>query len=280
MLRPLNLVEARWSSVLTSAAGPGSARITMLLDMYRTVCALLLAASLVLCTSATFAADAGFGSCPQFFPGKPPLVSEESRLAVRELCFDAFAVLYSGVSKTPVFAVERLTRDQLADARDERRTGRFFADARLRSKERATLDDYRGSGFDRGHMAPAADMQTAQAMAQSFSLANMVPQSPENNRGAWAKSVEKATRKYVQRTGGPVYVFTGPVFPIEPQTIGPGHVWVPQYLYKLVYDSKANRAWAHWIENSDHARGAKPISYRELVSRTGIEFLPGKHPGS
>lgn len=252
----------------------------MLLDMYRTVCALLLTASLAICTSVAAAAEPGFKSCPQFFPGKPPLVTDQSRLVVRELCFDAFAVLHSGASKTPVFAVERLTRDQLADAQDERRTDRFFADARLRSRERATLDDYQHSGYDRGHMAPAADMPTAQAIAQSFSLANMVPQSPKNNRGVWAKSVEKTTRKYVQRTGGPVYVFTGPVFPKQPQTIGPGHVWVPEYLYKLVYDPKTNRAWAHWIENSDRARGAKPISYRELVSRTGIEFLPGKHPGT
>lgn len=128
-------------------------------------------------------------------------------------------------------------------------------------------------------MAPAADMPTMQAMAQSFSLANVVPQSPKNNRGVWAKSVEKATRKYVQRTDGPVYIFTGPVFPKQPQTIGPGHVWVPAYLYKLVYDLQANRTWAYWIENSDRTRGTKPISYRELVSRTGIEFLPGKQPG-
>ena len=237
-------------------------------------------ASFAVCASATFAREVGFGACPQFFPGNPPVVSEQSRLAVRELCFDAFAVLHSGVSKTPVFAVERLTRDQLVDAQDEPRTDRFFADARLRSKERATLDDYQRSGYDRGHMAPAADMPSAQAMAQSFSLANMVPQSPKNNRGVWAKSIEEATRKYVQRAGGPVYVFTGPVFPERPQTIGSGHVWVPAYLYKLVYDPQTNRAWAHWIENSDHTRAARPISYRELVSRTGIEFLPGKQPGS
>jgi endonuclease G len=50
---------------------------------------------------------------------------------------------------------------------------------------------------------------------------------------------------------------------------------VPKYLYKLVYDSVTGRAWAHWIENTDEARAGRPITYEELVRRTGIEFLPG-----
>ena len=174
---------------------------------------------------------------------------------------------------------EKLNRASVADA-DETRTNKFYADARLRSAERATLDDYKASGFDRGHLAPAGDMPTAQAMAQSFSLANMVPQASEHNRGAWAKSVEMATRKYAGRASGNVYVITGPVF--EPSiaqspSIGPGHVRVPRYLFKLVYDEDQNRAWAHWHLNDNSTRASKPISYGELVRRTGIEFLPGPH---
>ena len=56
-------------------------------------------------------------------------------------------------------------------------------------------------------MVPAADVTTVEGMAQSFSLANMVPQAPVNNRKAWA-SIEKATRKYVMRASGDVYVVT------------------------------------------------------------------------
>ena len=220
--------------------------------------------------------SASFSACRQFFAGgRPPVVSP--RPTHRALCYEAFAILHSGESKTAVFVAERLNQASIADA-DEKRTNKFFPDARLRSAERATLDDYKGSGFDRGHLAPAGDMPSAQSMAQSFSLANMVPQAPEHNRGAWAKSVEEATRKYASRATGDVYVITGPVYDpsiAQSQGIGAGQVRVPKYLFKLVYDQDANRAWAHWHLNDEATRGSKPISYSELVRRTGIDFLPG-----
>jgi endonuclease G len=120
-------------------------------------------------------------------------------------------------------------------------------------------------------------MTTTGAMAQSFSLANMVPQAPRNNSGAWS-GIERATRKYVMRASGDVFVLTGPVFAAPAEHIGPGRVAVPRYLFKLVYDPGTGRAWAHWIENADDAHAGRPISYGELVKRTGIDFLPGLHP--
>ena len=215
-----------------------------------------------------------FQACPQFFAGAAsPRVNKSFQIPPRALCYQSFAVLYSGESKTPIFVAERLNRAQLEDAKDEKRTNRFFADARLRKAERAELEDYKGSGFDRGHMAPAGNMPTAEAMAQSFSLANMVPQAPKNNQLSW-KGIEQATRKYVMRAKGDVYVITGPVFEGTPKTIGPGKVWVPTYLYKLVYDETTGRAWAHWIENTNEAKAGRPITYEELVRRTNIQFLP------
>ncbi|WP_194726640.1 DNA/RNA non-specific endonuclease [Noviherbaspirillum malthae] len=215
-----------------------------------------------------------FRDCPQFFAGATsPRINKSFQVAPRALCYQSFAILYSGVSKTPVFVAERLNRAQLEDAKDEKRTNRFFADARLRKTERAELDDYKGSGFDRGHMAPAGDMPSARAMAQSFSLANVVPQAPKNNQKAWS-GIEQATRKYVMRAKGDVYVISGPVYEGKPKTIGRNRIWVPRYLYKLVYDPATGRAWAHWIENTDQARASKPISYEELVRKTNIEFLP------
>ena len=224
-------------------------------------------------------AQAGFDECRQFFVnGKSPVIQTSAPSKQRELCFDAFAILHSGQSKTPIYVAERLNRTQLLDARDEKRTNKFYEEARLPNSERARLTDYKNSGFDRGHMAPAADMPNAQAMAQSFSLANMVPQAQENNRGPWAKSVEKPTRQYAMRAAGYVYVFTGPVFEAPVDKVGAGQVWVPKYLYKLVYDPSTNRAWAYWLENTNEARATRPISYEELIRRTGIEFLPSVQP--
>lgn len=211
-----------------------------------------------------------FAQCPHFFPnGIPPAVLPRPHL--RELCYEAFAVLHSGSTKTPVFVVQRLNRQSIEDA-DEKRAKRFFADARLPNAERAELEDYKNSGYSRGHMAPAGDMPTPTAMAQSFSLANMVPQNAQHNGGAWNK-IEQDTRHYVRRAKGDVFVFTGPVFTDSSPSIGDNGVRVPTYLYKLVYDATTQRSWAHWQANREGEVVGPPISYRELVKRTGIEFL-------
>lgn len=231
----------------------------------------------VLAASSYAAED--FHGCLQFFAhAEPPLVALLP--STRALCYDSFAVLHSGESKTPVYVAEKLNREAMAQTH-EKRSNVFFEEASLSPAERASLADYAGSGFDRGHMAPAGDMTNAQAMEQSFSLANMVPQAPQHNRGVWAKAVEQATRKFAARAQGDVYVITAPVFvpsiALSP-SIGPGQVHVPAYLFKLVYDQASNRAWAYWQENDDATRGSPPISYAELVRRTGVRYLPGVSP--
>ena len=240
---------------------------------------LLAAFILGLSNAPVFAASADFEQCLQVFANNtPPVVHNQNEQKPRALCFSGFAVLHSGKSHTPIYSAERLNRELLLDAKHKKRTNKFFADARLPRAERAELEDYRDSGYDRGHMAPAADMATEESMAQCFSLANMVPQAPINNRKTWA-GIEKATRKYVMRAAGDVFVITGPAYDGTPVTIGSNGVRVPQHLFKLVYDPSANRAWAYWVDNTDYARASKPIGYDELVRRTGIEFLPGFHGG-
>lgn len=214
----------------------------------------------------------GFAGCPQFFAGgRAPAVALAGRL--RELCFDGFAVLHSGESRTPVYVAERLNRDTVMRAQKIERTGRFFADARLPAAERAELSDYKGSGYWRGHMAAAANMPSTQAMAQSFSLANIVPQDPKQNAGPWAKVVED-TRKYALRAKGDVYVMTGPVF-AEQRVIGPNRVHVPTHLFKLVHDASNGRTWVHWQQNAPDAKVNKPLTYGEFRQWVGLDLLPG-----
>ncbi len=118
----------------------------------RLVSRLATSAAILLCITATAHAATGFESCPQFFAqGAVPQVRNAQNVKPRALCFEAFAALHSGTTKTPVYVAERLNAKQVADAQDEERTNRFFADARLPRAERAELDDYKGSGYDRGH---------------------------------------------------------------------------------------------------------------------------------
>lgn len=218
-----------------------------------------------------FSAFALFDQCKELFPNQQIPTSPQLG---RDLCFDGFAIYYSPQDKKPIYTVEKLHHKQFL-ASHPRRTNQFYEEARLPFAERAQLSDYRGSGYDRGHNAPAGDMHTDQSMAQSFSLANMMPQARQNNQGIWSKNVEEPTRQYMKRSTGDIYVYTGSVG--KSGSIGSGRVTVPSHLFKLVYDPSKNSAWAYWIENTNEANMNPPISYEELVQKTGIDFhLPLK----
>ena len=207
-----------------------------------------------------------FEECTDLFPQRQIPSTQE---AGRDLCFDSFAIYYSPIDKKPIYTVEKLSREQLS-APHPKRSNQFYEEARLPLAERALLSDYRGSGYDRGHNAPAGDMTNERSMAQSFSLANMMPQARQNNQGIWAKNVEEPTRLYVKRVAGDVFVYTGSVG--NSGSIGNSRVTIPSHLYKLVYDPNKNLAWAYWIENTNEAPMRPPISYQDLVGKTGIDF--------
>ena len=187
-----------------------------------------------------------------------------------------------------MFVAERLNRQGILDA-DEKRGDKFFGDARLPRAERAELTNYKGSGYARGHMAPAGDMPTPAAMAQSFSLANMVPQSLKQNSAPWAK-IEKDIWHYTSRANGDVFVITGPVFDQSSTTIGANQVRVPSHLYNLVYEEQTGRAWAHWQANAGSTNDAiatlhrindKRATLRQQVSQletgVGVDPFPRTH---
>ena len=228
--------------------------------------------ALSLFVSATIAAAAQTG-CPDHFAGgqSPDIINLELSIKAREVCYAEFGLMHSGVPRTPLYAAEHLSLDRLALAGSMKRNSRFFPDPHIPVLERAELWHYAKSGYDRGHMAPSADMPDEKSQQESFSLANMVPQNSANNRGVW-KGIESAVRK-LARDRGELYVVTGPVFRGEkPQRIG-GAVMVPTLLFKAVYDPRRHEAGAYLVEN---AAGAQPqkISISELEKVAGIGTFP------
>lgn len=210
----------------------------------------------------------GFGSCPQFFPDGRPISYVQG---ARELCFNEFAVAYNPQTRSPAVVIERLNAQSVRKARLQQRTDQFFEDARVPAKERAYLRDYQGSGYHRGHMAPAGNMSTPEGMAQSFALTNVVPQDPVNNTGIWS-DLESSTRKYVLRAKGDVYLFTGPLYGAQGQTIGRG-IPVPTSLWKVVYDAADKRAWVFWVRNDSSKQSNVRIDYAEFLRRGGPHVL-------
>ena len=89
----------------------------------------------------------------QFYREVPPyLVKESLKKDSYPLCFNGFNVMYSGVSKTPLWVAEYLNPQRLSTK--IKREDNFHEESRVAERHRALLSDYRGSGYDRGHMAP------------------------------------------------------------------------------------------------------------------------------
>jgi endonuclease G len=232
-------------------------------------------ASLLAALSATVSLNALAASdCPQFSPGgRAPIVANaKMRASTQQLCYSDFAVLHSGVTHGPLWSAEHLTAEHMDDARDNTRTNRFFVDKKLPPGDSATLSDYKKSGYDRGHMSPAGDRWDKKGMAESFSLANVVPQNSSNNRRIWSR-IEQSVRRLVEQSGD-AYVVTGPLFSgRQLQTIGESRVLVPTQLYKVVYLPGRDLAFAVVVDNTPtNEYTVKTV--RELEAMSGLQF-PG-----
>ena len=205
----------------------------------------------------------------------PVLVNPKLSGRTVPLCFAAFAVLDSGQTRTPLYAAEHLTRLSVADARNVARDDAFHEEPRLPDDVRASLDDYVRSGYDRGHLAPAGDMPSEVAQAQSFSLANIVPQDRAMNRGLWSDIEESVRRLAVRR--GSLYVVTGAIFSgASVRQIGNG-VLVPTQLFKALYDPGSGEAGAYLASNADDGDW-RAVSIADLQAAAGIDVFPGLTP--
>lgn len=211
--------------------------------------------------------------CPEHFANgqAPDVINRKLGSKTREVCYSGYAIKHSGVTRTPLYAAEHLTRERLMQGKGLKRHNSFHPDDHIPAFERAELRHYSRSGYDRGHIAPSADMFDPQSQYECFSLANMVPQAPENNRGPW-EGIESTVRK-MARGRGSLYVVSGPIFQGERlQQIG-GAVMVPTKLFKAVYDPDRDEAGAYVIENAADAQ-PQEMSIAELEKCSGISIFP------
>ena len=149
------------------------------------------------------------------------------------LSMESYRVEYDSVLLVPHTVEWMLSGSCLGKSRREP-SWRFAEDSRV-PIPRACHDDYTHSGYDRGHMVPAADRSAStKAMRQTFLMTNVCPQAPALNRGAW-KKIEDACRRYV-RNGHQLRIVANSVFwQADTQLIGGHHVAVPHGFVKTVY---------------------------------------------
>ena len=166
---------------------------------------------------------------------------------------EGYALGYDYNWKIPRWVTYRLTVDEIANPAVGRNDD-FRPDPMLKQSA-AQLEDYRGSGYDRGHMAPAADMKwSAKAMSECFYLSNMVPQDRQNNGGIW-NEIEQTVRGFATKERS-VFIVTGPIVDGMHDTIGPNRVAVPQSLYKVVYDETPPEKMIAFVVPNKASRGS------------------------
>lgn len=158
-----------------------------------------------------------------------------------------------------------------------KRPSRFIADTRTKS---ATHDDYTGSGFDRGHMAPNYAIATRygqEAQRETFLMSNICPQAPDLNRIWWRLLEEKEANDFAVRMER-VWVITGPIFDAAPKRLR-GGVEVPAAFYRILLDEENGQPRALAFIAPQTATGRETLdaflaSVRDVEAQTGLDFHP------
>ncbi len=190
--------------------------------------------------------------------------------------YTGFTLSYNEMHEQASWVAYTLTKAQVKEG-TEKRADDFREDKQIKTRT-ATPTDYRGSGYDRGHLAPAGDMKwSAKAMSESFYMSNMSPQAPAFNRGIWNKLEERVRRWATKHEE--LYVVTGPVLEPGLPTIGANEVSVPRQYYKVMLRTNNRNdiiAIGFLLENQGSELPLKefvvPIDSIEKV--TGLDFFP------
>lgn len=220
---------------------------------------------LMAAASLTGGAYAAFDNLTLGVPGKCDQVIER----------EGYALGYSEKHEQALWVQYKLTKAETL-SRKASRQDNFMDDPTVKTGS-ATLADYAGSGYDRGHLAPAADMHWSDsAMLESFYMSNMSPQAPAFNRGVW-KALEQQVRRFAY-SEGEVWVATGPVFKgWNGKTIGANKVAVPPAYYKVVYSEKGGKMIGFILRNAagdeNHLK-QYACSVSDVEKATGLRFFP------
>ena len=202
----------------------------------------------------------------------PKTVGKRDEMVIRHL---GYTVSYNNFYKTPNWVAWELTRQETEG--DEERTNKFLPDPEL-PEPRVTTSDYTRSGYDRGHMAPAADMKwSSRAMKESFYMSNICPQNRKLNRDDWG-DLEESCRKWAEKYGT-VHIAAGPIYDTKsPKRIGKNRVAVPDRFFKvvLIYNRKNPMAMGFLFDNKAHHQNLKNymVTVDKVEEETGLDFFP------
>ncbi len=201
-------------------------------------------------------------------------MAKESKI----ICNYAFAGRASFISKSTLYSAEHLTKQKILKAKKLERINLFHPDERLAEHNRAELEDYRGQDYDRGHLAPNANMSDVISQYQSFSLANIIPEVAEHNRKTWV-AIEKATRQLALKYEN-IYTVTLPVYqnfngtlPTQIKTIGKNQVYVPNFIAKAIFVPALKQAVVVFTPN-DASHRIELMSLAKFQKIAHIDVFP------
>jgi endonuclease G len=182
------------------------------------------------------------------------------------VCRSAYIIDHDPVAKIPHWVAWTLTPDHAIGCAP--RVNAFATDLSLPNGQRATPNDYAGTGYDQGHLANNADLSwNADVARESFLMSNMSPQLPSVNRGTW-KNLESAGRAWVYQTKQTHTFYAGNVWSANSKTIGANKVVVPDALYKIVINHGTGKSYAFLFP---HRNGLDPDFTKYQVTVSDIE---------
>lgn len=191
--------------------------------------------------------------------------------------YNGFQLCYRESYEEAEWVAYTMNRDKLKNA--VKRKDNFRPDESI-STGSSTLADYKATGYDRGHLAPSADLTYSfESMNDSFYMSNMTPQLPDFNRGRW-KELEDQVRQWTDKFGE-IAVITGPVLEKSADnysSIGKNNVAVPEYFYKALLAKKDDgtmTAIGFIMPNKkcEYDIMHYAVSIDEVEQRTGLDFF-------